>query len=279
MKTEMLSLVCATLGRYTELDRLINSLERQSLQNFELIVVDQNSDDLIKPLMSVGRKFQVTHIRSSVLGNTHARNVGLSAAKGKWVAFPDDDCWYGDSFIGDLFASMDRYPDADGFFTNWSDPNSQREMFTFSEGQMTLADGFSLVSCICLFLRREQVTGVGGFNEKMGFGEKTIVKAGEEQDLVLKMISRSMKLIKLPQLNVHHSIGERVWNEGFLERIKGQGACDYFFARKYKGPFAALKLSGVWTLGYLFNIMRGNRRNAQWYSKKLEGMSLSASIE
>jgi glycosyltransferase involved in cell wall biosynthesis len=279
MSDGMLSLVCATHGRYRELERLIVSLDRQTCKNFELIVVDQNANDLIVPLLATPISFPMSRISSSVSSNTHARNLGLRAASGTWVAFPDDDCWYHGNFVADLLRNIEAHPDADGFFTNWSDPNNNRDMFQFEEGKMTMADAFRLVSCICLFLRRDKVLETGGFNERLGFGDKTVVKAGEEQDLTLRMISRSMQLIKLPQLKVHHEIGNRPWNDAFLERIRSQGACDYFFTRKYIGSIAAWKLATKWTFGYMYNVMRGNRKNARWYSKKLEGISLSSAIE
>ena len=45
-----ISLIMATLGREVEVEVFLNSLSRQTMQDFELIVVDQNNHDKVKNL-------------------------------------------------------------------------------------------------------------------------------------------------------------------------------------------------------------------------------------
>ena len=278
MSNISLSLICATKGRYEEVARLITSLEQQSSDNFELIIIDQNGNDLLSPLLSVKRKFPVAHIKIGRSGNTYARNFGLRTAKGDWVAFPDDDCWYPPSLVENVLKHIAQAKSADGFFVNWSDPNTGAKMFSFTEGQMSIEESFTLASCICLFFKTDSIREMHGFNESLGIGDSTLVKAGEEQDLMLRMISRSRKVYKLPQLEVYHKIGARRWDDAFLERIRGQGACDYYFTREYIGSGAALQLRLKWVMAYLYNVVRGNSKNATWYLMKLKGVRLSSKI-
>lgn len=89
------SLVLATLGRDKEVVDFLKSLLYQSYKNFELIIIDQNKDGkidaLVKPFMSC---YEVKHVKVDFVGNARARDYGIDLAKGRIIAFPDDDCVY-----------------------------------------------------------------------------------------------------------------------------------------------------------------------------------------
>ena len=84
-------LVVATVGRVDELERLLGSLERQTHRGFTVLVVDQNDDDRLRPLLAAHPALDIAHLRSAP-GLSRARNAALGAADGGLVAFPDDDC-------------------------------------------------------------------------------------------------------------------------------------------------------------------------------------------
>src|SRR4051794_25382327 len=107
----MISLVVATINRVTELDRLFCSLDRQTCTNFEVIVVDQNHDRRLLPVVAAHPRLAIKHLRSE-RGLSRARNVGLRFATGNLIAIPDDDCWYPEELVEQIeawFASHPRY--------------------------------------------------------------------------------------------------------------------------------------------------------------------------
>ena len=71
----------------------LDSLAEQTYNNFEIIVVDDNSDDVSKlyELDSLKRSDVQLHLISKAesKGAGRARNLGLSVAKGKWCIFAD----------------------------------------------------------------------------------------------------------------------------------------------------------------------------------------------
>lgn len=89
------SLIMATYGRSHEIKIFCESLLLQSEQDFELIIVDQNTDnrviEIIQPYQSL---FTIKYIKSTVKGLSYNRNIGLKHAIGEIIAFPDDDCIY-----------------------------------------------------------------------------------------------------------------------------------------------------------------------------------------
>lgn len=86
------TVVIPTHNRAVLLKRAILSVLYQTFENFEIIVIDDHSTD---ETFSVVNSFSDERIRYFVNDRTQgaggARNVGIFCAKGKWVAFLDDD--------------------------------------------------------------------------------------------------------------------------------------------------------------------------------------------
>ena len=93
MDSNLISVVIPTYNRVTFLKAAIDSVLAQTFRGFELIVVDDGSTDgTPKLLSSYGYKIRV--IPQANQGPSAARNRGIEAAKGKWIAFLDsDDVW------------------------------------------------------------------------------------------------------------------------------------------------------------------------------------------
>lgn len=87
-------LVSAIITAHNRLDllkRAIQSVRNQTYQNIELIVVDDASSDGTFEYCS-SQSFRFIHIpKEESRGGNHARNLGIKAAKGFYVAFLDDD--------------------------------------------------------------------------------------------------------------------------------------------------------------------------------------------
>ena len=94
----ILTVILPTYNSESYVAETIESVLRQSLQGWELIVIDDNSSD---GTVNVVKKFQRKDQRIRIFvqeenrGPGCARNVGLAAATGKYIAFVDsDDVWY-----------------------------------------------------------------------------------------------------------------------------------------------------------------------------------------
>lgn len=82
---------CYNVERY--LDRCLNSLVNQSLQEIEIILVDDGSPDRVPEMCDSwamrDNRIKVIHKKNAGLG--YARNNGLEIAKGEYIAFVDGD--------------------------------------------------------------------------------------------------------------------------------------------------------------------------------------------
>jgi glycosyltransferase involved in cell wall biosynthesis len=89
------SVIIPVYNRSAELRRAIRSVLAQSYTDFELIVVDDASSENIAAVVADIADSRVRLIRKTVnQGAASARNSGIEAATGRWVAFLDsDDEW------------------------------------------------------------------------------------------------------------------------------------------------------------------------------------------
>ncbi len=86
------SVVIPTYKRPAELKRAINSVLRQSYAELEVLIVRDGLDDVTREAVAC---FADSRIRLIALdekvGGAEARNIGVRAAVGEWIALLDDD--------------------------------------------------------------------------------------------------------------------------------------------------------------------------------------------
>lgn len=201
-----LSLIMATLGRATEVGEMIASLGRQTDPRFELIVVDQNPDDRLLPYIEAGRSIglDIRHERISRHGLSHARNHGLRFARYSHVGFPDDDCWYEPDVVVSILAGF-AAREADALLARWIESGRQ-----FPGGTRLVREDWRNFrgeggSSITLFVRRDLISELKGFDEALGVGAH--FGAAEETDLILRLLDRGARIEHYPAAAVHHPFG------------------------------------------------------------------------
>jgi len=88
------SVVIPTFNRAALLREALESVFAQSYADYEVIVVDDGSTDET-PRMIEEYGERVRYVRQENRGAAEARNHGVSAARGEWIAFLDsDDMWH-----------------------------------------------------------------------------------------------------------------------------------------------------------------------------------------
>ena len=93
----LISVVMPNYNGHRFVEQAINSVLNQTYQNFELIVVDDCSNDdslsLIEHKAQSDNRIRVIALEHNV-GVANARNVGIKEAKGEYIALLDnDDLW------------------------------------------------------------------------------------------------------------------------------------------------------------------------------------------
>ena len=100
-KEPLVSVVIPTFNRAGQVLAALKSVLAQTYREFEVIVVDDGSADdtacVLRPFLSTedGQANQVRYIFQPNQGQSAARNRGVEAARGEWIAFLDsDDVWF-----------------------------------------------------------------------------------------------------------------------------------------------------------------------------------------
>ena len=98
MSEPFFSVVIPTFNQCNYLRRALKSVINQKFNNYEIIVIDNFSNDKTE---SIVKAFKKKSIRYKKIRNrgiiSKSRNEGIKLSKGKWVAFLDsDDVWYKD---------------------------------------------------------------------------------------------------------------------------------------------------------------------------------------
>ncbi|MFB6273390.1 MAG: glycosyltransferase family 2 protein [Salinibacter sp.] len=218
------SLIVATKDRYEQLDQLLKSLIAQRYGDFELIIVDQNQDDRLLPLVQqYQHEICIIHTYSEV-GLSRARNKGTEVSKGDIVAFPDDDCFYPPDILSHVHEFMTRYTRCDGVLGRrlWNERYIQVNAPTDHPvtvdkfNATTSANCKKLVKALfashnpspvnssTMFLRRGSLTAVDGFDETLGLGAGTLWGGGEDVDLIVRMLKCKFTVYFANHLVVYH---------------------------------------------------------------------------
>jgi len=200
------SLVMGTVGRVAEVERFLQALCCQSYQSFELIVVDQNPDDRLTPVLDAYQGyFPIIHLRSE-RGLSRARNVGLKHISGDIVAFPDDDCWYPENLLDSVACFFQQNPNVDGLAGRSIDERGRPAggRWDKSPGPINRYNIWRRGISYTIFLKKYVVDRVGFFDEDLGVGADTPWGSGEETDFLLRALQSGFHIFYCPDIVVYH---------------------------------------------------------------------------
>jgi len=94
MSSPVVSVIVPTYNRQALLPRALDSVVAQTFDNWEIVLVDDGSTDGTEDVAARYReqlKERFTYIRQPNQGSSNARNHGMDACNGRFVAFLDSD--------------------------------------------------------------------------------------------------------------------------------------------------------------------------------------------
>ena len=213
------SLIVPTLERTNEVAELFASIVAQNRTDLEVIVVDQNDDNRIIPLlMAVPTSVEVTYLRIDEKNVSAARNAGLNAASGEIIAFPDDDCWYPTGLLNQVDAWFRQNSEYSVLAVGAVDNNG------VSSGNRWIQDACDIgplnvlrtTFCSSLFVSDLARSREVGFDPKLNRGEET--------DFILRLLAHGLRGRFDRRLYIHHPRRDMLSGTVSHARAKSYGA-------------------------------------------------------
>lgn len=206
-KQVIYSVIVPVYNRPAEVEELLASLERQTADNFEVVIVEDGSTVPCGEIVEryAARGLNARYFFKENEGRSIARNYGLERARGEYMVFFDSDC----VIPADYFAKLDsmrREKDYDAY----GGPDAADESFTTTQKAINIA--------MTSFLTTGGIRGGKISLEKftprtfnMGFSRKVYDKVGgfremfsEDIDMSTRIRLAGFSIGLYPDLPVYH---------------------------------------------------------------------------
>jgi GT2 family glycosyltransferase len=184
--------VVATRDRVGRLRRLLDSLDAQTVSDFEVIVVDDGS---VRhgPAAELARRHGFRHVRRDASGGpSAARNDGWPLARAPLVAFIDDDCVATPGWLEALLA-------ASGPVVQGRTLPEAGELGPFTRSLWVEEPGPYYQACNILYPRTL-------LEELGGFDADAFPHVGEDTDLAWRALAAGATIDWAPDALVHHAV-------------------------------------------------------------------------
>lgn len=202
-----ISIVVPTFNRLSSLKRLLKSVFEQNFpkEKFEILILnDGSTDETHYYLTTLTTEWNIRAINLQNGGPAVARNIGAREAKGKLIAFVDDDCTIPIDWLQKIFYCFndEKITALGGPSKNEIPENKFSEVY--NRTTLFFLNLFNREKNKARFLtsnnfacRRIVFLKHGGFDERFGVG-------AEDREFVNRIYDFGEKILYLPDLEINH---------------------------------------------------------------------------
>jgi glycosyltransferase involved in cell wall biosynthesis len=223
--------VCAYNGAST-LDECLSSLKELDYPCFEVILIDDGSTD--QTFEIAGNYTNVRRIRVPNGGLSHARNLGIEAARGEIVAFIDSDAYADPDWLYYMVSALEEHKAA-----AVGGPNLSPVQDRFTAQCIDESPG----NPTCVLVDNERAEHIPGCNmafrkdafKTVGMFDAQHRAAGDDVDLCWRLLVADQKIVYHSSAVVWHH--RRPTISAYLRQQKGYGFAEAHLQRRYPGRF------------------------------------------
>lgn len=188
---DLVSIIIPTHFRPDRVACAIRSAQKQTYNKLEIIVVSDGSDreteETVMSIAEMDERVKFFSYQNSQGGN-HARNVGIQEAKGKYIAFlDDDDIWYEDKVLQQLrvFSKNNKVGLVGcGINVFYADKGISYKTLFKERGDLSkkILKANIIGSTSCVMLKKEVIKECGAFDET--------IPARQDHDLWIRVCQK-----------------------------------------------------------------------------------------
>ncbi|ANU10186.1 glycosyl transferase family 2 [Planococcus antarcticus DSM 14505] len=207
---DKVSVIIPTYNRSELLKKAVKSLENQSHQNFEIIIIDDFSTDDTAEVVQEMQDDRIIYLKHDTnKGGSEARNTGIKMATGRFIGFLDsDDQWLPDKLEKQLQLFADR-PDVGVIYTGVQvvNENNQPTRKIIPEYQGNILSNLFESNCIdttsSVLVKKEVLDQVQGFDAGL--------PSCQDWDLYIRLAQvTKFDYVKESMVLFYHHSGERI---------------------------------------------------------------------
>ena len=178
------SIVMPVWNRGGAMRRAVESIIAQTWSDWELLIVDDGSwDDTVSAAeLLASRDSRIRVLKNDHQGVCAARNAGIAAATGDYVAFLDSDNTWLPTFLHDMVTTMTRESMTTAYATIAMEDEAGTRYRYGSPSPTSLLRGNS-IDLNTLVARRDAIEAVGGFDPTL--------RRAVDYDLILKLAAHA----------------------------------------------------------------------------------------
>jgi glycosyltransferase involved in cell wall biosynthesis len=200
-----ISLVLATLGRDVEVADFLKTLLFQTYKDFELIIIDQNKDGKIDTIVETFMScLDLKYVKVDFTGNARARDYGIGLARGKIIAFPDDDCTYDKDVLEKVVAEFARNKNLSILVAGSYDFSSSRFSIGVNSRKAQYFSRFNMMGVeFTQFFNLNKIDRKQFYlDHDFGIGSK--YSGGEGFELLYRLLRAGSSAFYTPEIKIYH---------------------------------------------------------------------------
>jgi glycosyltransferase involved in cell wall biosynthesis len=264
---------------------------------YEIVVVDNAVETEVREVVKefADGRVNLRYLQEAKVGLSRARNTGLKAATGRYIAYMDDDARADARWLETLVAAFEQqspspaavggrvWLDWQGEKPNWV-PEQHLSLYTYVDhgsGAHLLENGEYLVGANLAF-EKDALLSLGGFDPNLG-RRGVVLLSGEEAAILAQLHQMGRGVYYEPAAVVWHSVDQsRKRPSWLLRRLFWDGASQPLIDLPTPGrsrratsllAYRDLRQCGRWSWEILVSVLKG-RRSSAWES--LLGLSQRA---
>lgn len=201
------SLIIPVYNRPSEIDELLESLTQQTFKNFEVVIVEDGSEQPCKSVIDkYSSKLNISYYLKDNAGQGFARNYGFEKAKGDYYIVFDSDCIIPAKYLEIVEEAIESNK-LDAF----GGPDKEHESFTLTQKAIS----YSMTSPFTTGGIRGSRKHMGTFHPRsfnMGISKEVyaktqgykITRMGEDIEFSIRILENGFKVGLIPDAYVYH---------------------------------------------------------------------------